>query len=109
MQRPLDARAVVITERSHARGDELEVFGGHWRVVEDDLVVREACFRLPSEVEDDLEEQALVIEPLDGAVQMRRQRLKEQGELSRGRVGQTGGGSAQFLHCFSPIWVPVAL
>src|SRR2546427_12097301 len=98
MQRPLDARAVVITERSHARGDELEVFGGHWRVVEGDLVVREACFGLPSEVEDDLEEQALVIEPLDGPGQMWRQRLEEQVALSRVRVGQTGGGSPQCLH-----------
>ena len=72
MQRPLDAGAVVVTKGRYARGDELEVFGGDRRVVEDDLVVGEARFRLASEVEDDLEEQALVVEPLDRTVQMRR-------------------------------------
>jgi len=71
-------------------------------------VVGEARLRLASEIKDDLEEQALVIEPLDGAVQMRRQRLKEQVELSRVRIGQTVGGSPQFLHCISHIGVPVA-
>src|SRR5207244_6799359 len=42
MQRALDAGPVVVTERSDPARDELEVFRGGRRLLEDHLVVRKA-------------------------------------------------------------------
>ena len=108
MQRALDARPVVIAERPDAGRDKLEILRRHRRLVEDDLIVGEASLRLPAEVEHDLEQQALVIEPLDRPVDVRRERQEEQVQLCRIGGRQPVMRSPQFVDWLSHTAAPAA-
>jgi len=108
VERALDASPVVVTERSDPARDELEVFRGDRRLVEDHLVVGKAGLGLAAQVEHHFQQQTLVIEAFDRPVDVRRQRLEELVELSRIGVGQAIVRSPQFVHCFSHIAAPTA-
>ena len=106
MQRALDPGAVVVTERADPGGHELEVLERDRGVVKDHLMVGKACLRLASEVEHDLQQQTLMIEPFDRPVDVRGQRLEELVELGGIGIRQAIVRSPQFVHCFSHIAVP---
>jgi hypothetical protein len=54
-------------------------------------MVGEAGLGLTAQVEDDFQQQALMIEPLDRSMDVRRQRLEEQLELSGIGIGKAVG------------------
>ena len=56
MQRLLDARAIVGTERRQARDDLLQILLGHEVIRQEDEVVDVARFRRPPEIEHDLDD-----------------------------------------------------
>jgi hypothetical protein len=56
VQRPLDARPIVVAELTDIVGDVFEIGRGHWAVGEKYLAGRHARLGLAAEVENDLEQ-----------------------------------------------------
>ena len=81
VERPLDARPVVVPEAPDVVDDVGDVRLGHLPVEEDRLAVREARLRATPEVEDHLDELGLVGQGVDGRHDLLRQRAEEQVEV----------------------------
>src|SRR5205085_3688227 len=81
VQRPLDARPVVVAELAHVVGDVLEVGCGHRAVREKDLATGHARLGLAAEVENDLEQLARVGALVQRPSQVGRQRAGEELDL----------------------------
>src|SRR5215467_3774728 len=88
MQRPLDAGTVVVAELSNTARHVLQVGLGDRLAAQEDLAARYARLRLAAKIEDDLEQPCRICPLVEGVVQVRRQRLRQQLDL---RVPGPGG------------------